>query len=281
MNSPILQQGVFEQADTSVATERVTQLSTLRLGKVLVQENEPAYSKKTLVLVVMLHLLALVQVLRQVHLEPQPLALVEPMMVSLISTPQAEMHDTPNVIENAPVMAKALPTSKPVEKAQKTTQIKSEPLKTTEAPAEQVEPASLKATQNESKAEAAPEKPAEAGATAVASKSATPSEEKKPEAASNEVIEPPRFGVAYLNNPAPEYPALSRRSGEEGRVLMKVLVSTDGAAETVQIEKSSGSERLDQAAMNAVKRWRFIPAQKNKQPLSAYVLVPMKFALNS
>ena len=279
MNSPFLQQGVFEQADTSVATERVTQLSALRLGKVLAQENEAAYSKKTLVLVVMLHLLALVQVLRQVHLEPQPLALVEPMMVSLISTPQAEMHDTPNVIENAPVMAKALPTSKPVEKAQKTTQIKSEPLKTTDAPAEQVEPASLKATQNESKAEAAPEQPAEAGATAVASKSAPPSEEKKPEAASDEAIEPPRFGVAYLNNPAPEYPALSRRSGEEGRVLMKVLVSTDGAAETVQIEKSSGSERLDQAAMNAVKRWRFIPAQKNKQPLSAYVLVPMKFCI--
>ena len=74
---------------------------------------------------------------------------------------------------------------------------------------------------------------------------------------------------------------MSRRIGEEGRVLMKVLVSADGAAEDVQIEKSSGSERLDNAAMHAVKRWRFIPAKKNNQALSAYVMVPMKFSLDS
>ena len=97
----------------------------------------------------------------------------------------------------------------------------------------------------------------------------------------NEEIVPPQFGVSYLNNPAPDYPSMSRRLGEEGRVLMKVLVSVEGAAEDVQIEKTSGSERLDNAAVNAVKRWRFIPAKKNNQPLSAYVLVPMKFALDS
>ena len=74
---------------------------------------------------------------------------------------------------------------------------------------------------------------------------------------------------------------MSRRIGEEGRVLMKVLVSADGAAEEVQIEKSSGSERLDNAAIQAVKRWRFIPANKNNQALSAYVMVPMKFSLDS
>ena len=62
---------------------------------------------------------------------------------------------------------------------------------------------------------------------------------------------------------------------------MKVLVSTEGAAEDVQIEKSSGYERLDNAAVTAVKRWRFIPAKRNNQPLSAYVLVPMKFSLDN
>jgi periplasmic protein TonB len=96
-----------------------------------------------------------------------------------------------------------------------------------------------------------------------------------------DIIEPPRFGVSYLNNPAPDYPSMSRRLGEEGRVLMKVLVSAEGSAEDVQIEKTSGSERLDNAAVNAVKRWRFIPAKKNNQPLSAFVLVPMKFSLDS
>jgi protein TonB len=95
-----------------------------------------------------------------------------------------------------------------------------------------------------------------------------------------EKIEPPKFGVAYLNNPAPEYPSLSKRAGEHGRVLLKVLVSIKGEAETVEIESSSGSERLDVAATNAVKRWRFVPARKGGQALSAYVLVPIKFSLD-
>lgn len=100
-------------------------------------------------------------------------------------------------------------------------------------------------------------------------------------AAAEEVIEQPQFGVAYLNNPAPSYPRLSRRMGEEGRVLLKVLVSAEGAANLVSIEKSSGSTRLDQSALEAVKRWRFIPARKGGQTLSAYVLVPINFSLDS
>lgn len=94
------------------------------------------------------------------------------------------------------------------------------------------------------------------------------------------VVEPPRFGVAYLNNPAPNYPSMSRRSGEEGRVLLRVLVSVNGSAETVELEKTSGFERLDKAAMDVVKKWSFIPAKKGKEVVSAYVLVPVKFTLN-
>lgn len=95
-----------------------------------------------------------------------------------------------------------------------------------------------------------------------------------------EIIEQPKFGVAYLNNPAPNYPRLSRRMGEEGRVLLKVLVSAEGKADSVTIEKSSGSTRLDDSALEAVKRWRFIPARKGKEALSAYVLVPINFSLD-
>ena len=104
---------------------------------------------------------------------------------------------------------------------------------------------------------------------------------QKAESIVEDVIELPRFGVSYLNNPAPDYPTMSRRAGEEGRVVIKVLVSAEGLADEVQIEKSSGSDRLDNAALSAVKKWRFIPAKKNNQPLSAYVLVPMKFSLDS
>ena len=95
------------------------------------------------------------------------------------------------------------------------------------------------------------------------------------------VIEPPRFGAAYLSNPAPQYPRISRRLGEEGSVLLRVLVAQSGDANTVEVEKGSGSDRLDEAALEAVKKWKFIPAKRNNQPISAYVLVPIKFSLQN
>lgn len=94
-------------------------------------------------------------------------------------------------------------------------------------------------------------------------------------------VEPPKYGAAYLNNPAPEYPALARRKGEQGRVLLKVLVSETGLAQKVQIDTSSGYNSLDQSAVEAVKKWSFIPARRSNQAVSAYVLVPIKFSLNS
>jgi protein TonB len=95
-----------------------------------------------------------------------------------------------------------------------------------------------------------------------------------------EIIDPPKFGVSYLHNPTPEYPRLARRLGEEGRVLLKVLVSADGSAASVNLEKSSGSERLDNAAISTVKHWRFVPARKGGDALSAYALVPIMFSLD-
>jgi protein TonB len=95
------------------------------------------------------------------------------------------------------------------------------------------------------------------------------------------VTEQAKFDVAYLNNPAPIYPKLSRRQGEQGRVLLKVLVSEKGVADQVQLETSSGFEKLDQAAVAAVKKWSFVPAKRSNQAISAYVLVPVKFSLNS
>lgn len=91
---------------------------------------------------------------------------------------------------------------------------------------------------------------------------------------------PPRFGVAYLNNPPPKYPPIAKRMGEEGKVLLKVLVSAAGAAEEVNLHKSSGSETLDSAAIKAVRRWKFIPAKSGETALSAWVQVPIVFKLS-
>jgi protein TonB len=92
-------------------------------------------------------------------------------------------------------------------------------------------------------------------------------------------VVPPSFGAAYLNNPKPIYPALSRRMGEEGKVLLHVFVSADGAAEKVEVQSSSGSSRLDQAAATAVRAWRFVPARQAGKAVAAWVIVPIVFSL--
>jgi protein TonB len=90
----------------------------------------------------------------------------------------------------------------------------------------------------------------------------------------------PRFDAAYLDNPAPAYPSTSRRQHEEGRVLLRVRVGADGRAESVEIATSSGYDRLDRAAQDAVRRWRFEPARRGTEAVAAYVNVPIAFSLD-
>lgn len=94
-------------------------------------------------------------------------------------------------------------------------------------------------------------------------------------------VVPPRFDADYLDNPAPAYPALSRRLGEQGRVLVRVYVLPDGSAGEVQLRESSGYERLDRVAVETVRRWRFVPARQGERAVAAWVLVPISFNLRS
>lgn len=100
-----------------------------------------------------------------------------------------------------------------------------------------------------------------------------------PAAASAPSLVSPRFDAAYLQNPPPVYPALARRLGEQGRVFLRVLVAADGVAHQVELKTSSGSARLDHAALDTVKRWRFVPARQGDQAVAAWVVVPISFAL--
>lgn len=95
------------------------------------------------------------------------------------------------------------------------------------------------------------------------------------------VITPARFDAAYLANPAPEYPLLARRLGEAGRVLLRVFVNAEGDAERVELAQSSGSSRLDHAALAAVRRWRFEPAKEGPLPVACWVQVPIVFDLRN
>lgn len=89
----------------------------------------------------------------------------------------------------------------------------------------------------------------------------------------------PRFDADYLDNPKPAYPPLSRRMGEEGRVVLRVQVATNGLPTEVAIQTTSGSARLDQAAFEAVRRWKFVPARRGDETVAAWVLVPIVFSL--
>lgn len=97
--------------------------------------------------------------------------------------------------------------------------------------------------------------------------------------ADNGPLTPARFDAAYLHNPKPEYPPASRRGSEEGKVLLRVSVGTDGSAQSVEVISSSGFSRLDQAAMAAVRRWRFAPARRGETPVEGNVRVPINFSL--
>lgn len=91
---------------------------------------------------------------------------------------------------------------------------------------------------------------------------------------------PPNFVAAYLNNPPPQYPAVSKQRRETGTVLLRALVDPGGRAERVLIERSSGFSRLDEAAVEVVqKRWRFVPAKQGDRAVAAWVLIPMVFEL--
>jgi protein TonB len=94
-------------------------------------------------------------------------------------------------------------------------------------------------------------------------------------------VSAPRFDADYLDNPAPAYPPLSRKLGEQGQVLLHVFVAADGHAGKVDIRDSSGFERLDRAARDAVQRWRFTPARQGDKTVAAWVLVPISFSLRS
>jgi protein TonB len=89
----------------------------------------------------------------------------------------------------------------------------------------------------------------------------------------------PQFDATYLNNPKPAYPAMSRRLGEEGQVLLRVLVSPQGRPEQIQLLSGSGFARLDEAAQEAVAKWRFVPAKVGSVATTAWVQVPVSFQL--
>lgn len=90
----------------------------------------------------------------------------------------------------------------------------------------------------------------------------------------------PNSAVQFLQPPEVVYPRVSQRKAETGLVVVRAYVGATGDhAQSVQVERSSGHDRLDQAALAAVRKARFKPYSENGQPVEGWALVPIKFEL--
>ncbi|HNQ04068.1 MAG TPA: TonB family protein [Thiobacillaceae bacterium] len=185
--------------------------------------------------------------------------LPQPLMVSLLPAPEAEPEEIPKPLPPKPQVQPRTPQPPPVLVAREEAPT---PLV---APAPPPEPVPLPVVLPEPTPVPEPVRPVPQAAAPVA-----------PPA-----VVPPRFDADYLDNPAPVYPPLSRRLGEQGQVLLRVYVNAEGGAAQVEIRESSGFERLDKAALNTVRRWRFVPARQGDRGVAAWVLVPISFSIRS
>lgn len=86
--------------------------------------------------------------------------------------------------------------------------------------------------------------------------------------------------AGFLSNPKPDYPRLSRRFGEQGKVVLRLLILASGSVAKAEIETSSGYKRLDQAALEAIRNWRYLPAKQDGVAIEYWHRQPFLFELN-
>jgi protein TonB len=87
--------------------------------------------------------------------------------------------------------------------------------------------------------------------------------------------------VAYINPPNPIYPARSKRAGEQGRVMLRVLIDTSGRPAQVSVTQSSGHPALDESALSAVRASLLRPHTENGIAQPVWVAVPIDFVLRT
>jgi len=107
----------------------------------------------------------------------------------------------------------------------------------------------------------------------------SPPVDAQPENTSPSPDREPDYRAAYLNNPLPGYPMVARRMGWQGKVVLNVEVLESGMPGQIKLHQSSGRDVLDNAAMQAVRGWRFVPARKNGLVVAKWFLVPIPFIL--
>ena len=193
--------------------------------------------------------------------ETQSIIPAAPLYVRLIESPVTPAKPTP--VQPRPVVPQP-PKLKPVPKPRIQTPVpRPVPMEETRHP-EPIETPRIEPVRAEP-----PPQPAATPVVVEAPKPAPP------------LVTQPRFNANYLDNPKPPYPSISRRMGEEGEVQLRVSVDANGNVQQIEIHRGSGYPRLDQSALQTVRRWRFVPARQGNQPVSSWVIVPIQFNLRS
>ncbi len=148
--------------------------------------------------------------------------------------------------------------------------------------APQSQPQSMAVTETTPAPAASAEAQAPAPLTAVAAApSAAATGATNSSSAASAVVQLPSSDADYLQNPKPPYPPLSERLGEQGNVVYKVWIGTDGRPQRAELVSSSGFPRLDKAAYDTVMRWRYVPGKRNGVPEAMAFNVPIRWQLRS
>lgn len=179
---------------------------------------------------------------------------------------------TEYVTPPAPVTKAEPPPPAPTPKPQRTQQVKAPTPRPAPEPVPIADTTPSPNAVQVSPAKADPAPPAPITATGPATPAAPP-------APAAPKIELPSSNASYLQNPAPAYPAISKRMGEQGKVVLRVYIDAEGLPQKIEINRSSGFDRLDRQAQDTVMRWKFVPGKRNGVPESMWYLVPINFVL--
>lgn len=204
-------------------------------------------------LLLLLHLGAIAALMQADAAVTEPKIDMEPpKLQGVLIAPEPKIAPPPPKAEPEPVKPQPTPKKPPLKPQRKPTQKTPPPV-----------------------AKASAAAPVVAPSKAVSQKAASSSQTKTAEP----TTQLPSADAAGLNNKAPVYPMLSRKRKEQGTVWLLLLVSKEGVVTELKLKKTSGFDRLDQAALQAVKKWKFQPARKQGQPIDYWYELPLKFSL--
>jgi periplasmic protein TonB len=258
--------------------------------------NRP-FSVPSLLIVLILHAvliaLAVTGLPMQSDKPPQPVTIAVqllPVPEKAAPTPQSPPEPVPAPPAPAPLPSAPPPAPEPPEPEPKPVAKPEPKLEPKPVPKPRPKPASKPRAVREPAPPEAKAPPAPEPAPAISS--AEPVQPASPPAGATAppapaVSAPPVKTSVYISaeyaatNVKPAYPAMSKRYGEQGTVVLRVLVNADGTAGQVEIRTSSGYPLLDESARTAVQRWRFRPATSDGKPVADWFLIPIPFKLQN